>query len=362
MSAPIRIAFLLPHLRPGGAERVVLNYLRALDRSRFAPYLFLARAEGAFLQLLPADVPVVPLGGRARGLPPRLARALRGHRIHILYSATDAMNLAAAASRWFGAGSTKRILSVHTDPAAQMAEARRPWLRRFLVRRLYRSADLVAVPTDAIGAQVQTLVGRTLPLSTLPNPVVEHIRASAPPSPSGPFRIAAAGRLAEAKGHDLLIDAAAILAAEGRDIAVDIYGEGVLRAALARRIEAGGLLGRVHLRGHQPDLARAFAGAHLCALPSRREGFGNVAVEAMAAGLPVLAAACSGPASFIDHRRNGFLVPPGDAAALAAAIAAAMDDPAALSGVIDPARETARAFEVAAATRQFETAAAALLR
>jgi glycosyltransferase involved in cell wall biosynthesis len=363
MSEPLRLAFLLPHFRPGGAERVVLNYLRALDRSRFTPRLFLGRAEGAFLDLLPADVAVESLGARARTLPPRLARRLRANRIDILYSATDAMNLAAAATAWLGGARAKRILSVHTDPAAQIAEAKRPGLRRFLARRLYPRADLIAVPAQAIGAELARLVGRPdLPLAILPNPVVEAIAPPRRPRPPGPFRIVAAGRLAEAKGHDLLVHAAAMLARRGTDFSVDILGEGPLRAALQSRIASHGLGERVRLRGHEPDLARAFGKADLCVLPSRREGFGNVLVEAMAAGLPVLAAACSGPAALIEHGRSGFLVPPGDAAALADAIASAIANPDALAAVTEPARATARRYEIAPATRAFEDALSRLAR
>ncbi len=361
MSGPVRLAFLLPHFRPGGAERVVLNYLRALDRTRFAPHLFLLREEGDFLTLLPRDVPVHALGGRGRTVAPRLARLIGKRRIDILYSATDAMNLAAAASALFGARGTKRILSVHTDPAAQTGEGRAPALRRFLLRRLYPHASLIAVPTDAVGTELERLVGHRLPLATLPNPVVERIASQAPPA-TGAFRIVAAGRLAPAKGHDLLIEAAATLVGQGKDFKIDIYGKGALHPALAGQIERLGLAARVHLRGHELDLARAFAGAHLCVLPSRREGFGNVAVEAMAAGLPVLAAAVSGPASFIRDGANGFLFPPGNSAALAAAVAELMADSQRLAAVVAAGLETARRYEVREATRRFEKAAQALLR
>src|SRR4051812_49209210 len=96
---PVRLAFLLPHFRPGGAERVVLNLLRELDRSAFQPFLFLGRLEGGFLELVPPDVETVELGARARRLPPRISALLEKHRIDAAYSATAAMNLALLASR-----------------------------------------------------------------------------------------------------------------------------------------------------------------------------------------------------------------------------------------------------------------------
>ena len=359
MSGRVRLAFILPHLRPGGAERVVLNYLRALDRERFEPFLFLGRREGAFLELVPGDVAIVDFGGaRARRLAGAIAAALRTHRIDAAYSATDAANLALLASRWWGARGTKRIVSVHTNPAAWLFEAKRPRLRRWLMRRLYPSADLAAVPTDAIAAELRDIVGRAAPaVTTLPNPVVDRI--APPPAASDPPCIVAAGRLVEAKGFDLLVEAAAALARRGRAFDLAIYGEGPLRGALARQVEEAGLAGRVALPGHASG--GMFDRADLCVVPSRREGFGNVVVEAMAAGVPVIASTCPGPAALIDHGRNGFLVEPGSSAALAQAIEELLADAPRRRSVVHPAVQTARRFETGAATRRLEEAVERLL-
>lgn len=358
----VRLAFILPHLRPGGAERVVVNYLGALDRRRFEPFLLLGRREGAFLDLLPQDVVPVDLGGaRARRLPGRLAAELAAREIDVAYSATDAMNLALLASRWWGARGTRRIASVHTNPGEHLAGAKHKAIRLWAMRRLYPRADLIAAPTDAIADELKCLLGRSgLPTCLLPNPVVEGRQRAAAPAPRQPLRIVAAGRLVEAKGHDLLIDAAAALARAGAAFDLVIYGDGPLRETLSRQIAAQGLSERVRLAGHAPDIGAVLAGAGLCVLPSRREGFGNVIVEAMAASVPVLAAACSGPARLIEDGRNGFLVAPGDAAALAGAMAALLADPARRESVVKAGRRTSRRYEVEGATRLFESAALTL--
>jgi glycosyltransferase involved in cell wall biosynthesis len=337
---------------------VVVNYLRALDRRRFEPFLFLGRTEGAFLELVPEDVTPIDLGGaRARRLPGRIARAVEAHRIGAAYSVTDAMNLALLASRWWGAKRTRRIVSVHTTPSDWLAEAKHTRLRRALMRLLYPRADLVAVPTERIAEELETLIG--VGAAVLPNPVVDHVGPA--PSPAAKARIVAAGRLVEAKGFDLLIEAAAALARRGVSFDLVVYGDGPLREALERQAGVPELRGRLSFPGHAADARAMFEGAQLCVVPSRREGFGNVIVEAMAAGVPVLAAACPGPAGLIAHGRNGFLVEPENSVALAGAIAALLGDAARRASVVGEGLSTAMGFETGAATRRLEAEVERLL-
>ena len=362
MSEPIRLAFILPHLRPGGAERVVVNYLRALDRSRFAPHLFLAREEGAFLDLVPSDVACVGLGGtRARRLPRRIAAALEEHRIDAAYSATDAVNLALLASHWWGGSEVRRIISVHTTPAHRLAEAKRPWVRKLLMRALYPRAALIAVPAAAIGSDLAGLLGsRRLPLITLPNPVIDS-QQNARAGGGAPPRIVAAGRLVHAKGFDLLLDAAALLRRRGVQFELVIHGDGPLHKELLETATSLQLGNSVSFAGHEPDAASLYAAADLCVVPSRREGFGNVIIEAMAAGVPVLAAACPGPIGLIEDGGNGFLVGPENSVALADAIAALLTDPHRRRSVIEAGRRTAACFEIHSATRRLEDAVEGLI-
>ncbi|MEX0304792.1 MAG: glycosyltransferase, partial [Leisingera sp.] len=153
-SQPHRIAFALPHLKAGGIEMVVRRLLTRLDRSRWSPLLFLNRCEGELLEGMPQDIPVLNCGGRAM-LPRawRLARLLRRHRVELLYSGTNAMNLSAAlaASLVPGRARPKLVISEHTTAENYLAKSRHPHLRRMLIRALYPRADLLAVPLEAIG-------------------------------------------------------------------------------------------------------------------------------------------------------------------------------------------------------------------
>lgn len=338
-----RIAFLLPHFHIGGAERVVLHWIEALDRSRWAPTLLLGRVEGDLLSQLPVDVPVAAIGGgRAMTRPLRIARALAAHRIDIAYSATSAMNLAllAAPTR------VPRITSEHTPPDAFRRESKWPLLRRAATRLLTRRAAAVAVPTQAIGAAV-----RGAPVAVIRNPVLRDTPPPLAPKPGG-THLVAAGRLVPAKGFDTLIDAAALL---DRAFTLAIHGDGPLRDSLAAHIARLGLADRVTLAGQTAELSARLAEADLLISSSRREGFGNVLIEAMAVGTPVLATRAGGPETFIDHGRNGFLTTPDDPQALAEAIKGLLADPARRLSVREAARETASHYTVPASVSEFES-------
>lgn len=350
---PCRVAFLLPHFRTGGAERVVLNWIEALDRSRYHPVLMLGRMEGDFLDLLPPDVPRVHLGGgRALLRPLRIARALARHRIDVAYSATSAMNLAllAAPTR------VPSIVSEHTQPGAFRREMKWPWLRAAATRLLYRRAAAIAVPTRAIADEL------ALPrVHVLPNPVLRAVPADLPPRLPQATRLLAAGRLVPAKGYDTLIDAAAILVQQAVPFTLTIHGEGPLRDALQSRIESQELGQHVVLAGQCADLPAQYRSADLLVSASRREGFGNVLIEAMAQGLPVLSTRAGGPETFITHGTNGFLVPPEDPPALAEAIRALLSDPDRRLSVRAAALDTARGYGVARSTQAFTALLDAIL-
>jgi glycosyltransferase involved in cell wall biosynthesis len=364
----IRLGFALPHLEVGGIERVVVNLLKGIDRRRFETSLFLTRREGSLLGEVPEHVRVVDFHGRRSALLPlMLARALRDRRIDVVYSGTNAMNLTAlAASRIIPARERPRFLvTEHTSAAEYLAEAKLPLVRRLLLRRLYGYADVLLAPVEEVAAGWRDLVGHDdLVTAALPNPVLEDCRQPpmARPSDRGGPRVAAAGRLVHAKGFDLLIEAFAGLARECPGAELTIWGEGPLRTELAARIAAAGLDGRVRLAGHAPDLVAALAEADLFVLSSRREGFGNVVVEALAAGVPVVATDCAGPRRILLEGAVGAIIPPGDAAALGRAMRSFARDPEPYRQRRERGRQRALDFTQERIVRQFEDLVANLAK
>lgn len=120
-------------------------------------------------------------------------------------------------------------------------------------------------------------------------------------------KIIAIGRLDQQKNHQLLIRAFAKLADNYPNLTLTIYGEGILRDFLQELIMSLKLQDRIFLPGITMDVEATLAKADLFVLPSIYEGFSNALCEAMAVGLPVIAAKCSGNVDIIEHRKNGLL-------------------------------------------------------
>jgi glycosyltransferase involved in cell wall biosynthesis len=136
--------------------------------------------------------------------------------------------------------------------------------------------------------------------------------------PRPPRRVVgAAGRLSPEKGFGVLVDAAARVADADPGVGFVLFGDGPLRSQLVRQVAAAGLAERFLLPGFRHDLDCFLPFLDLLVLPSFTEGMPNVVLEAFAAGVPVVATAVGGTPELIEEGKSGYLVPPGEPAALA---------------------------------------------
>lgn len=164
--------------------------------------------------------------------------------------------------------------------------------------------------------------------------------APAPLPPGGPHLVAV-GRLSEQKGFGLVMDALALAAPSHPGLTLTLVGDGPLRATLQSRVAALGLSQVVTFAGWQDEagVRAALCAANALILPSFAEGLPVVIMEAMAAGRPVIATAIAGIPELVVPGQTGWLVPAGDAAALAGAIGAlAATSPADLAAMGTAAR------------------------
>ena len=194
-----------------------------------------------------------------------------------------------------------------------------------LAERMVRALDVLVTLTEGDADDYRRLAGSAdTVITAIPNALSWPIEE---PALLADKVIVAAGRLSEQKAFHRLIDAYAPVAAKRPDWQLHIYGTGEHRRQLRQQIRDHRIGAQVKLRGYTQDMPAALRQASGYAMTSIHEGFPMVLLEAMATGLPMIAYDCpSGPADLIDHGRNGWLIPDGDAAAYTAALFDLIDD------------------------------------
>ncbi|HVN06735.1 MAG TPA: glycosyltransferase family 4 protein [Bryobacteraceae bacterium] len=204
------------------------------------------------------------------------------------------------------------------EPAARLAEKVRAALFTCTISQFGRE-QLMAVCDHAEWPKLEVTPLGVDPAEFAPRPFR---------SDPSPFRLISVGRLAPEKGQHVLIEAVAALVKDGRKIELRLIGGGPDRAALERDAAARGLASRVVFEGNvnQDRLRALYRDADALALSSFAEGLPVVLMEAMAMEIPCVASTVNGVPEIITHDSDGLLAPPGDAEALAAAIARLMDD------------------------------------
>jgi glycosyltransferase involved in cell wall biosynthesis len=145
--------------------------------------------------------------------------------------------------------------------------------------------------------------------------------------PSDAVVVGSVGWLTDVKGHRFLLEAARKVTQTHPDLHIVIVGSGDQHDALRQQAEQLGIEASVHLIGHRDDIDVCLAGFDLFVLPSANEGMGRALVEAMAAGLPVVATKVGGIPALIEHGVNGLLVPSADAYALVEAMKSIIHQP-----------------------------------
>lgn len=331
------IAFFIPRLNGGGAQKVVVNLGNALvDLTDRPVHIVLSCAEGEFLDEVRREVEIVDLGkGRASRAIPALARYLRQVRPAVLCSSLNYANVCASLA-WHMAGRPCRLV-LREDNVVKAPKG--PWGNRLygmLLQRLmgwlYPRADAVVALGDGVA---QTLQDRGIctasDIRVIGNPVVipsGDLSVDLPSTErtwSGNY-IVAVGRLAEQKGFDVLIKAFAQLTVQ--DVDLVILGEGPLRPSLEALRQDLGLNDRVHLPGFISGPSSVLAKSRLFVLSSRWEGLPIVLLEALAAAKPIVSTDCPGEVrGLLLDGALAHLVPTDDPVSLAEAITQALAVP-----------------------------------
>lgn len=330
---PMKISVLLPDLRGGGVERIRLELAREFRAVGHEVEFLLMSAKGDLLDEVAREFPVTDLAApRVRNLVPALARHLRRTRPDALMAAMWPLTVAAPLAARLAGFKGPVLVSEHNILSLQYANRRWPHGQalRLSTRIGYRLADArVGVSRGAaqdmaqlagMAAECMTVIPN--PVRRMPTPETSALEQADALWGSGDARrILTVGSLKAVKNHALLLDAVALLP----DRRLMIVGQGQDETMLRQHAARLGIIDRVIFAGFHADPSPFYATADLFVLSSNNEGFGNVIVEAFAAGLPVVSTDCpAGPAEILDNGRYGRLTPVGDAPALARAIEEAL--------------------------------------
>ncbi len=327
-----RVLLVVDSLDGGGAERYVADLAVALAARGHG--VTVACATGGVLRapLDAAGVPVVELVGRTvkRRVSTRFATALRRlvreHAPDVVHAHIYASAAAAALATW--GTEVPLVVTEHTEAPWRGARA------RAMSRWLYARADHVVAVSTAIRAllvdEFAVPAGRVSHVVNAIAPLPRAAGAAGPPLPArarGRRLVGRVCRLAPEKGVDVFLRAAAHLAPHDPGVHFLVVGDGPERARLEALADELGLAGRVDFLGFRDDARAVIAELDVLAVTSLSDGAPLVVLEAMEAGVPVVASAVGGLPDQIAHGRDGVLVSPGDPVALAGALGGLLRDP-----------------------------------
>ncbi len=342
-AAPLKIAFLIVDLEIGGAQRVLERLVGSLDRRRFHPIVISLLPEGPLVHpIVQKGIRVVCL--RMRGAWDLAAFAqlyeiLRDFRPDVLHTFLFHANVV---GRICG-----RLAAVpHIVSAVHTLEGR---FYHFPLERLtWRLSDRVLFVSKAVARWAAAHAGIHGPATgVVYNGVDETVAVK--PGLKTEFRlrpsrlVVTAARLTAGKGVKTFLRAAQLLAPRYPDVKFAVIGGGELDGPLREIARQLGIEERVHFAGWRDDVTRALAGCDVFVSASRLgEGLPNVILEAMIAGVPVVATDVGGTREAVVDGETGLIVPRRDPPALAKGIASLLDDPGRAHAMGERGRERAR--------------------
>lgn len=362
-----KIAFVIPLLSSGGAERATASVASAIDSERYEPVIIL-QSDGPRTYEPAAHVRVVEVGApRTHTALLPLTRALRAERPDLIYAVLPHLALLGAAATLTLRGRARPALAVgiQNNLGAELPQ----WSNGALLQRLtpwvYRRADALITVSEGLRDEAVDDFGAARDkVHVIPNSVaVETIRAGAAQPEPHPWlddpeitTLIAIGRLTAQKNYPVLLSAYAQLAARHPQTRLLILGEGELRADLEARVEQLGLSDRVELAGSRPNPFGYLARADVFLSSSDFEGFPMVHLEALTCGVPVVATDCDfGPAEILGpDERWGLLAPTGSASGFAATVERLLADPARAAQLRADGPGRAESFRLERVLPQFE--------
>lgn len=330
------ISIVLPSLLPlGGAERLAITIAEDQINRGNKVDLVLMNNEHDLKGVLPEAVRVVTLNvKRIRSAILPLAKYLKATKPDVMLVSMWPLTSVSVISKMMARSKTNLIISEHNPLSIQY----RHWGRmqnialKLSTKLTHRFANSIVAVSKGVANDLSELSGLVIDkITVIYNPIkLPDAKSSSQDSELwGDIkakRIVSVGNLKDQKNHMMLIRAFKKVL-EKQDAHLMILGAGALEDKMRALVFELGIRDKVSMPGHVPSPADYYNTADLFVLSSDYEGFGNVIVEAMACGLPVVSTDCPyGPSEILDGGKYGKLVPVGDDSAMANAIVEALDE------------------------------------
>jgi glycosyltransferase involved in cell wall biosynthesis len=326
-----RVFIYLPHLRTGGGEISMLRVAEGLAERGLEVELVVHDAASRELPL-PRGVTLIDLQaqGTAQALR-KLSQRIRKRQPRYVISAFPHTNVATVTAVKMARSGAMSIVTEHA-PLTHQIDQQNNWRYRmlpWLVRSAYRRADAIVAVSSGVRDDLKPIVGRSVRIHTIHNPVLpDNYETAALRVPQHPWLVdpqlqvvMSLCRLSDEKDLGTLVRAFARLRESHPQARLLMVGDGPQREALQVQVQAAGLADVAALPGRTDEPLAWLSRAAVFVLSSRFEGYGNVLVEALAVGTPVVSTDCPvGPREILEGGRYGDLVPVGDDAAMARAI------------------------------------------
>lgn len=330
-----KIAIIIPSLRGGGAERVIINIINHIDLQKFNVTLILINKEGPYIKFLPDNINVIDLKSRkVRYSLIKLIKVLNQIKPDVIFSTLGYLNLALIGIKGFLNGSPKVIVREANTPSKSLTKLskRKQPIFKYLYKRLYPKADLIIAQCQEMRIDIIETFGiKDEKVIHIYNPIdINSIAKRAEefkPFNNNEINIVAIGRLTYQKGFDILLKAFKLVNKKIPNTRLTILGEGELQDTLENQIKNLSLANSVSLIGFRDNPYPYYKNADLFVLSSRWEGFPNVLLEALACNTKVVATNCkSGPSEILENGKYGRLVEVGNVDSLANAVIESLNE------------------------------------
>ncbi|WP_461611069.1 glycosyltransferase [Cytobacillus kochii] len=311
-----KIAFVIPSLRVGGSERVVVNIVKKINREKYQIRLIVIDYNGPFKKEIPNDVEIINLGRkRLRDSVVAIFKEILKFKPDYVFSTLGYLNFLLIL--------LIKVLKLNTKIVVRESSTPSKYINNFsplkkklysnLYKSLYPMADIIVAQCNSMQEDlVSNFNIEKNKVVTVYNPIdIESIKykmKQKKPFDNKNINIVAVGRLVYAKGYDILLNSINLLSEKYPNIKLHILGDGPLKGDLIQLAKELNLDKKVNFLGFIENPYPYIGSADLYVLSSRWEGFPNTLLEAIACGTNVVATNCkSGPEEIIGDNNFGYL-------------------------------------------------------